>query len=219
MKTFLIAIFLSSLSAVGQFNFFKGDSMSERPGLIIKTSALSLLNWRTPTSYLDIGAEFRLYDSFTLDGDIGRYYRPFWGSNQEYTRGYFSDVSLRWYPKSWEETYYFGLQYRYQKKKAVIEADFSDAGLPYTKLIDVDRNSNFVYALFGHSRKVLIDRLYIDWSIGLGVEHRVGVLSGVADFEQEAIESGQVDGTKYDEEAGRFLPAYYYEIKIGFSLF
>ncbi|MBN4070989.1 hypothetical protein JYT72_00635 [Crocinitomix catalasitica] len=221
MKNLLIALSLILYAQTAHTGIFDLDTNRERPRLLIKSSVSALLNWRTSLSYIDIGVEFGFAKRFSLDADVGKYYRSMLSSNSEYTTGFFTDAALRYYPDiemSWA-SYYFALQYRYQRKQSQQEIDFNDAGLPYSKLIDIERNSNMILLMFGSNRMYFFERLYFDWNLGFGLEYRLSKMKGLVDFELEAIETGDVDGIKYDDAEGRFNPAVHFEVKIGFRIF
>ncbi len=221
MKNLLTALILAFCAQTAYSGIFDLDSSRERPRLLIKTSAFALINWRTNLSYVDIGAEWGFAKRFSLDADIGKYYKSMLSGDSEYTTGFFTDAALRYYPdiKMGWGGYYFALQYRYQRKRSQQEIDFTEAGLPYRKLIDVDRNSNMFLLMFGSNQTYFFERLYLDWNFGLGLEHRVSKIQGLTNFEWEALETGNVDGIKYDDAEGRFNPAVHFEVKIGFRIF
>jgi len=73
--------------------------------------------------------------------------------------------------------------------------------------------------MFGSNQTYFFERLYLDWNFGLGLEHRVSKIQGLTNFEWEALETGNVDGIKYDDAEGRFNPAVHFEVKIGFRIF
>ena len=219
MKNLLIAILMLTASSTFA-GFFEKDSTNLRPRLLVKTSALSLYNWRAEMSFVDIGAEFHIHQGLSIAGDIGKYYRSGWSGQPEFSNGFYSDASLRYYPQFGHgRRYYMALQYRYQRKRSLQELDFTDAGLPYRKMINVNRNSKFGFLMIGSNTSYFSDRLYLDFSVGIGVEHRFSDLQGLASFEQDAVETGEVVGVKYDEAGGRFLPAYHFEVKLGFRIF
>ena len=73
--------------------------------------------------------------------------------------------------------------------------------------------------MVGMNTHYWFDRLYFDWNLGLGFEHRTTDIKGLADFEWEAVNTGEVEGVKWDDAAGRILPAYHFELKIGVRIF
>ena len=220
MKHFLIAILLAFTASSSYAASSGRDSLETRPLLMLKTSAMTIVNWRSELSYADIGAEMRIFKSLTFNADAGFYFQSHWSGVPEYTQGFYYDAGLRHYfdLPNWDGLY-VSPQYRYQRKKSVQELDFNEAGLPYRKLVDVNRNSHFGLIMVGMNTHYWFDRLYFDWNLGLGFEHRTTDIKGLADFEWEAVNTGEVEGVKWDDAAGRILPAYHFELKIGVRIF
>lgn len=220
MKQFLIAIVLLACTSQAFAAPSARDTLDKRPLLMLKTSALTIINWRSELSFADIGAELRLYDPITLNADVGFFYQSAWSGVPEYTQGFYTDVGLRYYGDwtKWEG-FYISPQYRYQRKSSLQELDFTPGGLPYTKLTDVNRNAHFGLIMAGVNSQYFFDRIYFDLNLGLGAEYRVTDIQGLAGFEWEAIETGLVEGVKHDDTEGKLLPAYHFEFKIGFRLF
>ncbi|MBN4070990.1 hypothetical protein JYT72_00640 [Crocinitomix catalasitica] len=180
MKNLLIAISLGLCAQTAYSGVFDLDSNRERPILIIKASSFSLTNWWWKPSYLDVELEFSPVDRFSMIGAVGKYYRSKLSLYRGYTTGFYIDAGLRYYPSATEYWGgYWGLQYRYQPSSSLIEVDFTQAGLPYSKLITVDRNSNMFLIMFGSNQFYYWNRWSVDYSLGLGLERRFGVLTGL----------------------------------------
>lgn len=184
---------------------------------------MPVLNWAFERSFADIGAEIRLFKPISLNAAFGMYYpglSPVFAD--VYSKGYYVDVGLRYYPEDWFRypVVYFSPLYRYQQRESIEQLNFIHGGLPYSKLTAARRTSQFGWLIAGitpqHHWK---DYVAIDIGIGFGVEYRITEFLNLQSFEQDAINTGEVWVTKWDDPDGRLLPAFHFEVKVGFSLF
>ncbi len=214
MKQFLPAILLLSLLMP-----LSGESQkSIDRKLILKTSVLPFASMFSSITYGDVGFEYSLTEHFRLDSDIGLYYRSPFSGSQEYSRGQFTNLALRYYLDEYDMPYFVALQYKYEHKKSVVEVDFSDAGYPYKKYVDADRHSNSLLLIGGMQRSLFFDWLMFEYYAGFGAEYRIGHLSGLVDYELAAVQTGEVDAVKWDDPKGRIIPGWTVGAKVGIFL-
>ena len=211
LLTCTVLIFASNVSAFGD-----RDSTFERK-FIIKTSVIGPFYGAQAST--DLGFEFSLFNHFRLDTDLGMYFKSPLKSDPAHTTGQYTNIALRYYLDELEMPYYFfGLQYKYDHKQSVVEVDFSDAGYPYKKYIDADRHSNSVLLIAGMQRNFFFDWLMFEYFAGFGAEYRAGRLSGLVDYELEAVNTGKVSDVQWDDPNGKFIPGWTVGAKVGIYL-